>query len=190
MRRHLTYANVAATLALVFAMTGGAIAANHYLINSTKQINPRVLKKLRGSTGKTGAIGKTGATGPQGKEGPSGKDAAIAPLAWTPMALENGWVAFTEYGTPSYAKDAEGFVHLGGSLDGEKMKGAQIALLPPGFRPTRSMAVWLRAAGTNGEGEPQLVDIEIDNGGEVRAEPSKGANEKFVGLEGLTFYAG
>ena len=60
MRRHLNYANVIATLALVFAMSGGALAANHYLINSTKQINPKVLKKLKGnSQGKTGATGRT-----------------------------------------------------------------------------------------------------------------------------------
>ena len=57
MRRRLSYANVTATLALVFAMSGGAMAANHYLITSTKQINPKVLKKLTGKTGKTGATG-------------------------------------------------------------------------------------------------------------------------------------
>ncbi len=74
MRKRLSYANVTATLALVFAMSGGALAANHYLINSTKQINPKVLKKLTGKTGKTGAIGATGATGAAGKEGPQGKE--------------------------------------------------------------------------------------------------------------------
>jgi hypothetical protein len=80
MRRHLSYANVAATLALVFAMSGGALAANSYLINSTKQINPKVLKKLKGNAGKVGAngaAGATGAAGPQGaggKEGPQGKE--------------------------------------------------------------------------------------------------------------------
>jgi hypothetical protein len=42
----LSYANVVATLALVRAMSGGAIAATHYLITSTKQISPRGLKKL------------------------------------------------------------------------------------------------------------------------------------------------
>ncbi len=62
MRRRLSYANVTATLALVFAMSGGALAANHYLINSTKQINPKVLKKLKGNAGAPG------------KEGPSGKE--------------------------------------------------------------------------------------------------------------------
>src|SRR5256885_783740 len=35
MRRHLSFANVAATLALVLAMSGGAYAAKHYLIASS-----------------------------------------------------------------------------------------------------------------------------------------------------------
>ncbi len=81
MRPHLTYANVVATLALVFAMSGGALAAKHYLLTSTKQIKPSVIKQLRGGTGPrgatgakgtSGAIGATGATGPQGATGPSG----------------------------------------------------------------------------------------------------------------------
>ena len=71
MRRRITYANVVATLALVFSMTGGALAAQHYLIESTKQISPKVLKKLRGRTGKTGATGKAGAAGPAGATGPA-----------------------------------------------------------------------------------------------------------------------
>jgi hypothetical protein len=66
LKRHVSYANVAATLALVFAMSGGALAARHYLVNSTKQISPKVLKKLKGRAGPQGA------TGPQGKEGPQG----------------------------------------------------------------------------------------------------------------------
>jgi Collagen triple helix repeat (20 copies) len=93
MRRHLTYANAAATLALVFAMSGGAMAANHYLIESTKEINPKVLKKLRGSAGRTGARGATGATGAtgamgaaggegkQGPPGPKGTTGAVGPSA-------------------------------------------------------------------------------------------------------------
>ena len=60
-RKRLTYANVAATLALVFSMTGGALAAKHYLINSTRQINPKVLKKLKAeiATGATKAFNVT-----------------------------------------------------------------------------------------------------------------------------------
>jgi hypothetical protein len=71
-RRHISYANVAATLALVFSMSGGALAAKHYLISSTKQINPKVLNKLRGKGGARGPTGATGLQGPIGKEGPRG----------------------------------------------------------------------------------------------------------------------
>jgi hypothetical protein len=53
-------------------MSGGALAASHYLINSTKQINPKVLKKLRGSRGARGAVGPNGLVGPQGVGGPQG----------------------------------------------------------------------------------------------------------------------
>jgi hypothetical protein len=79
-RRHLTYANMAATLALLFAMSGGALAAGHYLISSTKQVSPKVLKQLKGARGPAGAAGaagaegKGGATGPQGPEGKAGAD--------------------------------------------------------------------------------------------------------------------
>ena len=95
MRRRLSYANVTATLALVFAMSGGALAANHYLINSTKQINPKVLKSLKGSTGKAGANGANGANGatgatgpggpagPQGSQGPAGSALAFAYVGGT-----------------------------------------------------------------------------------------------------------
>src|SRR5256885_12061618 len=83
LRRHLNYANVIATLALFFALSGGALAAKHYLINSTKQINPKVLKALKGNRGAKGATGATGPPGtasaagkavPQGKEGPAAKE--------------------------------------------------------------------------------------------------------------------
>jgi hypothetical protein len=77
MRRHLNYANVTATLALFFAMSGGALAAKHYLISSTGQISPKVLKSLKGKAGpkgQTGATGPVGKEGSQGKEGPTGKE--------------------------------------------------------------------------------------------------------------------
>jgi hypothetical protein len=92
MRRRISYANVTATLALVFAMSGGALAANSYLINSTKQINPKVLKKLTGKTGKTGstgtsgavgatgAAGLTGAQGQKGETGPKGEEGKEGPI--------------------------------------------------------------------------------------------------------------
>jgi hypothetical protein len=91
-RKRFSYANVTATLALFFAMTGGALAASHYLITSTKQIKPSVLSGLKGKAGPAGANGangangavgpaggqgakgETGATGLQGSEGKEGKE--------------------------------------------------------------------------------------------------------------------
>jgi hypothetical protein len=42
LKRRLTYANVAMTVAVVFAMSGGAFAAGKYVITSIKQISPKV----------------------------------------------------------------------------------------------------------------------------------------------------
>jgi hypothetical protein len=78
-RRRFTYANVTATLALVFAMGGGALATTHYLISSTKQINPSVLRKLRGRAGATGKEGPAGKQGPVGPEGPPGNTGERGP---------------------------------------------------------------------------------------------------------------
>jgi hypothetical protein len=71
-RLHLSPATVIAGLALVFAMTGGAYAAKKYLITSTKQISPSVLKQLQGKAGAPGAAGAQGAQGPAGPGGPAG----------------------------------------------------------------------------------------------------------------------
>jgi len=89
MRRHLTYANVVATLALVFAMSGGALAAKHYLLTSTKQIKPSLLATLKGKAGPrgpagpagpigVGVAGLTGQRGDAGATGPSGSTAGTA----------------------------------------------------------------------------------------------------------------
>ena len=75
-RRRMSYANVVATLALLFAMSGGALAASKFLIVSTKQIKPSVLAQLKGKNGASGAPGATGPAGPQGPAGANGKDGA------------------------------------------------------------------------------------------------------------------
>jgi hypothetical protein len=71
--RTLSYANVVATLALVFALGGGsAYAAKHYLISSTKQIKPSVIATLRAhvGSGQTGATGAGTTAGSSGSSGP------------------------------------------------------------------------------------------------------------------------
>ena len=74
-RMHVSPATVIASLALVFAMTGGAYAAGRYVITSPKQIKPSVLKSLQGKAGpagKSGVNGTNGAAGPQGAAGAQG----------------------------------------------------------------------------------------------------------------------
>jgi hypothetical protein len=72
-RRHATYTNVALTIAVLFAMTGGAYAAKKYVITSTKQISPSVIKKLQGKAGAPGTPGAPGAKGAPGEKGERGE---------------------------------------------------------------------------------------------------------------------
>lgn len=121
-RKHFTFANVALTVALLFAMTGGAYAAGKYLITSTKQISPKVLKALAGKPGVKGATGPAGPqgpagvagakgeTGPGGKEGPAGKDGsngesvAAKEVKTTEATCEkHGGSSFTAGGTTTLA---------------------------------------------------------------------------------------
>jgi hypothetical protein len=119
--RRPTPAMVIALVALFVAMGGTAVAARHYLINSTSQINPKVLKKLKGNAGKgglpglagvpgvPGAPGKDGATGKegvQGKEGPQGPGAMWAvvkpegaPGTPAPISRQSGGIAVTNGST-------------------------------------------------------------------------------------------
>jgi hypothetical protein len=70
-RLNLSPATVIAVAALVLAMSGGAYAANRFLITSTKQISPKVLNKLKGAAGTAGAKGANGAPGAAGPAGPA-----------------------------------------------------------------------------------------------------------------------
>jgi hypothetical protein len=66
---------VIAVVALFIALGGTAFGA-HFLITSTNQIKPSVLKKLRAKRGPAGVKGATGASGPAGPAGPQGKEGA------------------------------------------------------------------------------------------------------------------
>jgi hypothetical protein len=88
LRSRLNYANVIATLALFFALSGGAAyAASHYLITSTKQIKPSVLASLKG---KAGSAGPAGATGPAGVQSPAGPAGAQGPAGTAGAKGETG----------------------------------------------------------------------------------------------------
>jgi hypothetical protein len=83
---------LAAVAVVAFGCTGAALAAgkkkHHYLITSTSQVAPSVLKKFEGNAitvgiqgpkGDTGATGLTGATGAPGPQGPAGPQGAVGP---------------------------------------------------------------------------------------------------------------
>jgi hypothetical protein len=77
MLRRPAPATVISLVALFFSLSGAAFAAKHYVLNSTSQINPKVLKALKGKTGPKGAKGPAGTTGASGAQGAAG--AAGAP---------------------------------------------------------------------------------------------------------------
>ena len=59
--------NAIAWLALFVALTGTSMAASHYVVSSTKQIKPSVLKKLKGNRGAADAQGPAGPPGRAGQ---------------------------------------------------------------------------------------------------------------------------
>lgn len=91
LRRHLTYANVAATLALFLGLGGAAYAATQLPRNSvgTAQLKPQAVtagkiakktrRQLQGARGPAGAQGPQGKTGKQGPKGATGARGAQGP---------------------------------------------------------------------------------------------------------------
>ena len=58
-----------ASVALFFSLAGTGLAASKYLITSTSQIKPSVLKDLKGKEGPVGQQGPAGAAGAAGAAG-------------------------------------------------------------------------------------------------------------------------
>ena len=132
------------TLALVFAMTGGAYAAKRYVITSTKQISPTVLKRLagkggpagangaQGPAGAAGAKGENGAAGPEGKAGAPGNDgtggeSVVMKAEPKGTHCKEGGANFTVGGKTEYACNGSPWTAGGTLPKGATEKGAWTA---------------------------------------------------------------
>ncbi|MBV9292117.1 MAG: hypothetical protein JO222_06680 [Frankiales bacterium] len=186
-KRRPTVSSVIAVMALAVAMSGTAVAATS-AANGDNLIKKNTLSgnRLRNHTvtGKQINLKKLG-TVPVAARANS-----LPKLKWHPLTLQNGWTLYSNfYGAPAYTKDAEGFVHFRGAIDGSSSTSDTFASLPAGFRPI-TQGIWLRPPSTNGDSVPHLVDIFVSGGGGMTAEPDGTANKTFVSLEGVNFYVG
>jgi len=97
-RRKPSPAAIIACVALCLSLGGTAIAAGGYLITSTSQIQPNVLRKLRGHSGPAGKQGSQGPTGPAGPAGPTGPTGPAGPANLTALTIVEGPRTFVPSG--------------------------------------------------------------------------------------------
>jgi hypothetical protein len=200
---------VVACLALFVASTGTSIAARHYLITSTKQIKPSVIKALKGAKGPrgqsvtgltgaqgpkgdTGATGAPGAQGAKGDQGPAGLLVTVE--AWHEVgtsgepAFATGWQNFNApVTTAAFYKDPFGVVHLKGWVSGNTSTGTIIFTLPESYRPTKEVCA---ASVDQSQTPPRAIAVCIGASGAVQEPNNFPSTTIQVALDGITFRAG
>ncbi len=209
LHKHLTYANVVATICL-FLLLGGAtaIAAGALGKNTvgSKQLkkNAVTAAKIKKNAVTTAKINKNAVTGAKVNEStletvPSANLAnSLAPMEATHIvgaagqpAFESGSGNFEVPGAPlnpvGFYKDHDGVVHLQGVAKVGKGAGiASIFTLPAGFRP---------AAGKLAIFEQSLEDAAVIGGSNTVLEgidlsgKVAGIEEELANLDGITFRA-
>ncbi len=128
-------AMVVACLALFVASTGTSIAASHYLITSTKQIKPSVLKALKGAKGPQG-LSVTGLTGPQGPKGDTGATGAAGANGAAASRGDTGATGATGPAGPTGDTGAAGATGAAGPKGDTGATGATGATGPSGVVTT------------------------------------------------------
>jgi hypothetical protein len=123
-----------------------------------------------------------------------GKDSTQFQQAGAPipqdLALVNGWIEFgSGYGSPAFYKDAEGMVHLEGTINCTTPNtGCEaVAFLPAGSRPDHEIELPIVVGG------PSAASLTVRADGRISVlDPSLGDSnaEQFTSLEGATFRAG
>ncbi|HXD54397.1 MAG TPA: hypothetical protein VN618_06565 [Solirubrobacteraceae bacterium] len=180
--RRITYANVTATLALVLAISGGAYAAGRYLINSTKQINPKVLRKLHGARGPAGQIGPVGPQGVTGHEGAKGVKGIQGEPGFSALSQLPG--GKTESGELTISQTAEAAhtvstavifpVQLAEPIPAEKVEFTAVSTpgahcLGPGTAPRGFLCVYISSElnvepGSGSSYDPEVEPVEVGSG--------------------------
>jgi hypothetical protein len=124
--------NLVAWLALFVALGGTSLAASHYAITSTKQINPKVLNALKGKTGvagpqgpagangAAGANGGAGATGAKGEPGAKGETGPAGPGAAWALVNSDGTILEQSGGisVPTHGAGGDDFLAFPSSVEG------------------------------------------------------------------------
>lgn len=164
-RRHISYANVASTLALMLAMGGGAYAAlgpvHHGVIytcygkatGALRVVSPtarctRHERALdfnkrgptgpagpRGLTGPIGQTGRTGRTGATGKTGPSGASVTAAALATGNAICPSGGSSFTSISGTTYACNGSATAFASVNATGSLASSKNVTALALGTTP-------------------------------------------------------
>jgi hypothetical protein len=171
-RRRLTYANITMTIALLFAMSGGAYAAGKYLITSSKQIKPSVLAQLKGKTGPVGKSGPAGEKGPSGSGGPAGPAGPVGPVGTPGVAGTAGTAGGAGPAGPAGPKGAAGSV----GPTGPTGQTGFTKTLPKGATET---GVWVVRGSDNAEKELKVTAISFP----IPLESSVGQT-RFIALGG------
>ena len=194
-----------AIAALFFALGGGAVAAgHHYVITSTKQMKPSVLKQLKGAKGPRGVRGAQGAQGAQGVQGAQGAQGPAGPLvtpeAWREVgaagepAFINGWANNSDTGdtTTAFYKDPFEIVHLKGTVGDAVTSGGATDVgafvLPSGYRPTKT-ACFPTISVLSGAGTIAATPVCVESNGTVDIGTLASGNHDYL-LDGITFRAG